>query len=426
MELLNDKVTTDTLPAVEWNQVPSELQNVITQTGQALTNADLNQVGKGVAEYVANGNFYTDSGIADAYVLTGIGSKQSIQSYVNGMEVGFVPTNTNTGSSTVNVAGLGVKNIVDTGTAGIILSGVLVTLRFRSGSDDFEISNFDTHASVEDEGVQVVADPDAHNFIGDGVSVVNNANTADITIPGTIQVGGNSLAAHEGLVCSNPTVSTVDIDADAVSVRNSSGVTLRLENINLTVTISNSGANGLDTGSEAASTWYHYFTIYNPDTDTTAGLFSISPTAPTLPAGFTFFGLVGAIRNEGDSDFRNLIQVGNLVTIDDLQVLTAGSSTAPTPPATVDLSAIVPETAIKIVVNLHIDSDSGSASSEGFLFSIANVAFVAANIRNNDGSDANSEMHISTTVQIHVPQTTFYRVVQPADNLDINILGWEF
>lgn len=425
MELLNDKVTTETLPAVEWNQVPSELQNVITQTGQALTNADLNQVGKGVAEYVANGNFYTDSGIADAYVLTGIGSKQSIQSYVNGMEVGFIPTNTNTGASTVNVAGLGVKNIVDTGTAGTIQSGALLLLQFRSGSDDFEISNVNTHAAVEEDGTPIVVNPDAHNFIGDGVSVVDNANTADITIPGAIQVGGNSLAAHESLVCSNPTLSTVDIDADAVSVRNSSGSKLRIENINLTVDITASGANGLDTGSEAASTWYNYFVIFNPDTTTTAGIFSISPTAPTLPAGFTFFGLVGAARNEADSDFRNMIQVGNKVAILLLAVLTNGDSTATSPPATVDLTNIIPPTAIKAVIKLDTRNSSAGTASAGILHPTAAITFNVASVEATN-SVSSRRLASTSVIQIHVPQTTFYRVTNATSDLDLTIYGWEF
>jgi len=138
MEDLNDKITGGVLTAGQWNQVPSELQNVIEGTGQTLTNADLNQVGKGVADYVANSNFYTDSGVADAYVLTSIGSKQSLTAYVDGMAVEFLPGNTNTGASTINVATLGLKTITGA-AAGDIVSGLRIVLKFRSGADDFVI-----------------------------------------------------------------------------------------------------------------------------------------------------------------------------------------------------------------------------------------------------------------------------------------------
>lgn len=143
METLNNKITGGTLTASEWNQVPSELQNVITQTGQSLTNTDLNQLGKGIAQYAANGDFYTDSGAINAYVLTQIGTKQASTSYDNGMVIRFLPGNTNTTASTVNVATLGVKTIVNfNGTAlvgGEIVSGDPVKAFFDLSNDRFQL-----------------------------------------------------------------------------------------------------------------------------------------------------------------------------------------------------------------------------------------------------------------------------------------------
>src|SRR4030065_608139 len=117
MQDLNDKITGNTLTASEWNQVPSEIQNVIEGLGIALSGADLNQLGKAIAGYVANGSFYTDSGIADAYVLTAIGSKKSPVAHTQGMLISFIAGNDNTGTATVNVAGLGVKDLRDPGGA---------------------------------------------------------------------------------------------------------------------------------------------------------------------------------------------------------------------------------------------------------------------------------------------------------------------
>ena len=116
MQLLNDKVDgsggpENILPAAEWNQLPTELQNIITALGMTLSNGDLNQLGKALAGYVANGAFYTDSGVADAYVLTPLNGKQSPPSYTDGMIVEFIAGNPCTGAATVNVAGLGVKDI---------------------------------------------------------------------------------------------------------------------------------------------------------------------------------------------------------------------------------------------------------------------------------------------------------------------------
>lgn len=114
MESLNTKITGGTLTAAEWNQPMSELQNIIEDTGQTLSAVDLNQLGKGLAHYVARGAFYTDSGAANAYVLSAIGNLQSIQSYEEGQSFAFIPDNPNAaGSNTINIVALGVKDLKD-------------------------------------------------------------------------------------------------------------------------------------------------------------------------------------------------------------------------------------------------------------------------------------------------------------------------
>ena len=110
-------------------------------------------------------------------------------------------------------------------------------------------------------------------------------------------------AARNLVVKSNaaaPTT-TIDITADEVVLK----ATNQLPHVaspNLTVLITAGGANGLDTGAEAASTWYYVFVIYNATTATVAGLLSLSATAPTMPAGYTYKALVGVVRNDGSSN----------------------------------------------------------------------------------------------------------------------------
>lgn len=143
MEDLNNYITGDTLTAAKFVQPMSELQNVIEDTGQSLSAGDLNQLGKGISDYVANGAFSTDSGAADAYVLTTIGSKQSPTAYTDGMVIDFVAGNDNTGASTVNAYGLGVKNIKLSGggdpAAGDITGRTKAV--YDSGNGWFELTN---------------------------------------------------------------------------------------------------------------------------------------------------------------------------------------------------------------------------------------------------------------------------------------------
>lgn len=73
-----------------------------------------------------------DSGIADAYAVTMTYTRLA---YVTGMEVAFIPSNTSTGASTINVDGLGAKNIKqpdDTEiSAGVITAGSVIILRYN-------------------------------------------------------------------------------------------------------------------------------------------------------------------------------------------------------------------------------------------------------------------------------------------------------
>lgn len=98
--------------ALYLNTVRNEINNTITQVGQSITTADTTQLGRAVTEYAAGGTFYTGGGVADAYVLSVVGTKLAPRAYFNGMSVRFVVPATNlTTTPTVNVAGIGVANI---------------------------------------------------------------------------------------------------------------------------------------------------------------------------------------------------------------------------------------------------------------------------------------------------------------------------
>lgn len=151
MRDLNDKATSNSLTADEWNDMPSEIQEVIEQTGQTLSGADLKQLAKGLAQYVANGDFYTDSGVADAYVLGVLASKQAPVALTDGMRIRFLPSNVNTGASTVNVAGLGVTNIFRDGSAasaGDIPADKMVEAAYDLANTRFNIITVDAPVSV--------------------------------------------------------------------------------------------------------------------------------------------------------------------------------------------------------------------------------------------------------------------------------------
>jgi len=127
------------------NNINRALKDNIESSGQTV-DASNTQSSKALANYVGSANFYTDSGVADAYVLSTTGSFKAPTELVKGLEIRFRTANPNSGASTVNVAGLGAVNIkLGDGTSdipsGFITSGSDVRLRYDALNTAFIPSN---------------------------------------------------------------------------------------------------------------------------------------------------------------------------------------------------------------------------------------------------------------------------------------------
>jgi hypothetical protein len=98
-----------------------------------------------MAAFIASGDFYSDSGIANAYAVSVIGSKQGPAALHDGMMVRFRPGNSNTTASTVNVNSLGNKDIVRE-DGSVLRSGDLTDskdarLRYQTSGSQFLLLN---------------------------------------------------------------------------------------------------------------------------------------------------------------------------------------------------------------------------------------------------------------------------------------------
>lgn len=101
-----------------------------------------------------------------------------------------------------------------------------------------------------------------------------------------------------------------------------------------------SGNGGLDTGSIAASSWYHIHLIRKDADGTIDALLSLSATAPTMPGGYSARRRLGSIRTNGASQVIAFVQIGNRfiwdVPVIDVSVAAPGTTavvrtlTAPT------------------------------------------------------------------------------------------------
>jgi|WetSurMetagenome_2_1015567.scaffolds.fasta_scaffold32677_1 hypothetical protein len=98
----------------------------------------------------------------------------------------------------------------------------------------------------------------------------------------------------------------------AGQARNSTNINDIVVSAALAVSTAVNGANGLDTGTVANSTFYSVFVVgdstgYNAS----CGLYSLSATAPTLPAGYDMFRRIGYVLTDGSAHILPFLQRGN-------------------------------------------------------------------------------------------------------------------
>ncbi len=215
-----------------------------------------------------------------------------------------------------------------------VQAGALFMLQF----DGILTLKHDTAPSANFAKLDINGGADYTTAAGDRALVESGGDAGDMRVQ-IFKADGTAVvaAAHidirdqaRGLVCSRPTAATVDIDADEIILQTAAGLPHRATSVDLTVDITASGANGLDTGSEAGDTMYFLWVIYNPATTTVAGLLSTDSAigSITLPSGYTYAALVGAVYNDSASDLLDFEQTGNLINyVEEQSVISSGMTT---------------------------------------------------------------------------------------------------
>lgn len=226
--------------------------------------------------------------------------------------------------------------------------------------------------------------------VADITTAVNDTAIAIYLGSGNWQLTSYQRASGASVVSSTPTCSaqglnifnnagTPNTKADVTAVQavllNTSNVGTYVTSASVTIDITTNGANGLDTGGRAASTVYNIYLINNGTT--TAGLASLSTTAPTLPATYTFKCRLGAMITDGSSNFFRTIQKGATTKYTISAALTAfrsantgftGSATVPTYTAITvaaasGAQALVPTTATRVAG--YITCTAGNTAGVG-------------------------------------------------------------
>jgi len=221
----------------------------------------------------------------------------------------------------------------------------------------------------------------------DKVVLLNPATgIASISTSASIQGAFKNLRASATGLSAN-----VSVTVDEIAVESAANAYQTLRNVSLTIAGTAVGANGIDIGTIAASTWYSLWVIWNGTT--TAGLMSLSETAPTLPSGYTHKARVGWIKTDGSANkyplsFKQygrkvqfIVGTGNLTSL--LQMASGNQGTpgaTTTTWATIATGAFIPSTAaeIDIVMQYGTGSNGGAMAAPNASYQGYNNASLSA------------------------------------------------
>ena len=247
------------------------------------------------------------------------------------------------------------------------------------------------------------------------LTVVDPTADQTATLPdatGTVSLSDPIVASAKALKITNNATNPnyqIDITADSIVLENASSVSLKLATWSVTVDITASGANGLDTGAEANSTWYYIWAIY--DGTNKRGLISASATAPTLPSGYTYKALIGAWYNDSGGNLVGGVQLGKEFYYKAGQVvLNAGTATTET---SVSLTAYVPPVTVSEVAFLHTDqvgSDAGAGVTSTLTLRFITAVDYMTNLHNSTAGGGSSSL--TNFVAMPLVATSYYYLLQ--------------
>lgn len=232
--------------------------------------------------------------------------------------------------------------------------------------------------------------------------------------------------------------SQVTITADVVVLADGSGISKQFAAVNVTASSGSVGANALDAGTVANSTWYAIWLIGKSD-GTVAALLSTSGTAPTMPSGYTYKYRLGWVRTDGTAKFNRFVQRDKKVrymvvaasATPGLPLMVSAASGNTTTPSytTLDVSPYVPSTAAAITVLLRAITAGGSGQrlivmnpSPAYGLGANGVNPPVASSVATDATQGISPYFTESTIQFETAQTLYYACQATCY---ANCMGWE-
>lgn len=124
------------------------------------------------------------------------------------------------------------------------------------------------------------------------------------------------------------------------------------------------GNGALDTGSIAASTWYHVYLIKRTDTGVVDVLISLSASAPTLPTNYTLARRIGSMKTNGSSQWTKFVQNGDAFTWD-IPVNDVVNVANPGTAAVLRTLSVPTGVSVTAIFGLYLNATNASTDSAG-------------------------------------------------------------
>lgn len=248
--IVNKQNDVSTLDASEWNQF-AEINNFLVSAGITPDGSVLNQIAKGVANYSSASNFFIENGTVNNYTLIANNNFLAPTSYIAGMVIRFITTNANTTTTpTINLAGLGAKNILKENGSSLVAGDISGYVELRYDGTNFLLKN---------QGMPYLNNP--VSLVNDGISITDT------------------------------------IGFNAGTFITSTSKQIYLPPIRKKIQLSGSWTagdtnNGLDTGARVANAFYRTYVIQNTTTNAYDILFVASGSTPLVPSGYVNLGLI--------------------------------------------------------------------------------------------------------------------------------------
>jgi hypothetical protein len=268
MQNITDKIDgSTTLSAAEFNSLKNELQSFITESGQTLSLAVVDQIRKAVSNYGRSLFVEDSSGTPNVLTLLRPNSFTDSNSYYDGMTLLFSTVNANSGATTINFNSLGVKKVRHIGdfalSGGEIKSNGIYLLIYDStldgGSGAFIL--YDMASNITQR----------RNYLINGNFKINER----AYVSGTATVGSNQYIFDRWYIPTTGQNATFTTTNGIVTVTApASGIVQKVENISnngKTMTVSYSGTATLTVTESTDNITYTAVTLTGKTFTPTAG-----------------------------------------------------------------------------------------------------------------------------------------------------------